>query len=101
MIQIGAGLSGFALYALFTWLPIWRLAGTETPDGIFRYFVVVMALLFGVFMVSGGRSGFSFFRFVPALVAGAVVSAGFASGLWWLLTAGLLALAFFYVWMGE
>ncbi len=101
MVQIGAGLSGFALYALLMWMPIWRLANTSTPDGLFRYFVLVMMLLFGVFMVSGGRSSFSFIRFVPSFFAGAVASAGFAIGLWWLFFAGLAAFALSYIALGE
>lgn len=101
MVQIGAGLSGFALYALFIWMPIWRLADTSSPEGLFRYFVVVMMLLFGVFMVSGGRSSFSFMRFAPAFVAGAVASAGYSIQLWWLFFAALIAFAISYVAFGE
>jgi hypothetical protein len=101
MVQIGSGLSGFALFALFSWLPIWRLAVTETPDGLFRYFVVVMSLVFGVFMVSSGRSSFSFMRMVPALVAGGLASAGYASSTWWMFFAGLFGVGFTYLAMGE
>jgi hypothetical protein len=101
MVQIGSGLSGFALFALFSWLPIWRLAVTQSPDGLFRYFVVVMSLVFGVFMVSSGRNSFSFMRMVPALVAGAVASAGFAGGSWIMFFAGLFGVGFTYIAMGE
>ena len=101
MIQIGSGLSGFALFALFSWLPIWNLSQTSSPDGLFRYFVVVMALVFGVFMVSGGRSRFSFTRVVPAMVAGGIASAGFAWSMPWLLAAGVAVLAFTYLAFGE
>ncbi len=101
MVQIGAGLSGFALTALFIWLPIWRMAEVNTADGLFKYFVVVLMLLFGVFMVSGGRNAFSFMRFVPAFLAGGAASIGFASQMWWLFFAGVVVFAIFYVMMGE
>lgn len=101
MVQIGAALSGFALFALFKWMPIWDLAQTSSATGLFRYFVVVMMLLFGVFMVSGGRSSFSFARFVPAFVAGMLASAGWAIEAWWLFFTGILLFGVVYVTMGE
>lgn len=101
MVQIGAGMAGFALYALFVWMPIWGMASSPAPDALFKYFVVVMMLVFGVFMVSGGRSSFSIKRFGPAFVAGAVASAGFAASTWWLLIAGLVAVGLCYVMFGE
>lgn len=101
MVQIGAGLSGFSLYTLLIWMPLWRMAATPTADGIFKYFVVVMMLVFGVFMVSGGRSSFSFPRFAPGFVAGAVCSAGVAASSWWLVGLGLVGLGLSYVMMGE
>lgn len=101
MVQVGAGLSGFALYALMMWMPIWRLAVTSTPDGLAKYFLVVMMLVFGVFMVSGGRSKFSFKRFAPAFVAGALGSAGFAAGSWPLMISGGIALFVLYFLYGE
>src|SRR3546814_16992213 len=78
MIQLGGLLSGFSLYALFTWLPIWRLATAGSAESIFRYFVVMMMLLFGVFMISGGKNSFSLLKFSPAFLAGALISVGYA-----------------------
>lgn len=101
MVHIGAGLSGYALYALIVWMPIWRMAATPNADGIFKYFLIVMMLVFGVFMVSGGRSSFSITRFAPGFVAGAVCSAAVAGSMWWLLAAGLAGLAFAFVMFGE
>lgn len=101
MVQIGAGLSGYALYALLVWMPLWRMAAAPSADAIFKYFVVVMMLVFGVFMVSGGRSSFSITRFAPGFVAGAVCSAAFASSMWWLLGLGVFGLALSYVMLGE
>lgn len=101
MVQIGAGLSGYALYALLVWMPLWRMAATPSPDALFKYFVVVMMLVFGVFMVSGGRSSFSITRFAPGFVAGAVCSAAVAASMWWLLAAGLFCLGLTYVMFGE
>src|SRR3546814_4820274 len=79
MIQRGGLLSGFSLYALFTWLPIWRLATAGSAESIFRYFVVMMMLLFGVFMISGGKNSFSLLKFSPAFLAGALISVGYAA----------------------
>ena len=101
MVQIGAGLSGFALYALLIWMPLWQMAGTPSPDALFKYFVVIMMLVFGVFMVSGGRSSFSFTRFGPGFVAGAVCSAAVAGSMWQLLAVGLAGLAAAFIFLGD
>jgi hypothetical protein len=101
MVPIGAGLSGYALYALLVWMPMWRMASTPNADGIFKYFLVVMMLVFGVFMVSGGRSSFSIVRFGPGFIAGAVCSAAVAGSMWWLLAAGLAGLALAFIMFGE
>src|SRR3546814_11594143 len=79
MIQLGGLLSGFSLYALFTWLPIWRLATSGSAESIFRSFVVMMMLLFGVFMISGGKNSFSLLTFSPAFFAGSLISVGYRS----------------------
>lgn len=101
MIQLGGILSGASLYALFTWLPIWRLATAGSAEEIFRYFVTMMMLLFGVFMISGGKNSFSLIRFTPAFVAGATISAGYAASTWWLLAAGVVIFAVFWIFLGE
>jgi hypothetical protein len=101
MIQIGGILSGFSLFALFTWLPIWRLANEMSAEGIFRYFVVVMMLVFGVFMISGGKNGFSLIRFTPAFLAGCLISFGYANGLWWIAAAGAVLFGVFWIFLGE
>ena len=101
MIQIGAGLSGFSLYAALTWLPLWRMGIAVSADSIFKYFVIVMMLMFGIFMVSGGRSSFSTVRFLPALCAGGLASHGFGSGNWTLFFCGLLGVGICYVFFGE
>ncbi|QAY80195.1 hypothetical protein [Sphingosinicella sp. BN140058] len=101
MIQIGAALSGLALHALFSWLPIWRLANAETAENLFRYFVVVMMLVFGVFMVSGGRSSFSLKRFAPAFAAGAMASMAWSSGSLWLAAVAMALFGIFFVIFGE
>lgn len=101
MVQIGAGLSGFALYALFMWMPIWGMAQTSDPSRLFGYFLAVMMLMFGVFMVSGGRRSFSVVRFFPSFIAGAVASAGVGMEAWWIAFAGLVAFGATYVFFGE
>src|SRR3546814_19397235 len=60
-------------------LPIWRLATAGSAESIFRYFVVMMMLLFGVFMISGGKKSFSLLKFSPAFLAGALISVGYAA----------------------
>jgi hypothetical protein len=101
MVQIGSALSGFALCALFWWLPIWRMSQTESADGLFRYFVIVMMLVFGIFMVSSKGKGLSFFRTVPPLCAGAVASYGFSTGSWYVFGIGIAASWLLYVLGGE
>ncbi len=101
MIQIGAMLSGFSLYALFTWLPIWQLASSGHAENVFRYFVVVAMLVFGVFLTSGGMQSFSLTRFVPGFVAGVMISIGWASAMWWLVAAGAVVFAAFWIFLGE
>lgn len=101
MIQLGAVLSGFTLFALFTWLPIWGLATASSAEGLFRYFVVVLSLMFGVFMTSAGRSSFSFIKFMPALVAGGTMSLGYGNQTWWLMAAGFVVFAGSWIYFGE
>lgn len=101
MIQIGAALSGFALYAFFTWLPLWNMGRAVSADSLFKYFVVVLMLMFGVFMVSGGRSSFSLVRFLPALAAGGIVSYGYGMGNWTIVGVGLLGVGICYIFFGE
>lgn len=101
MIQLGALLSGFSLYALFTWLPIWGLAAAGSAETLFLYFVIVCLLLFGVFMTSGGKSSFSFIRFVPSFVAGVLVSLGYSTAFWGLAAAGVVIFGFFWIFLGE
>ena len=94
-------MSGFALYAFVTWLPLWRMGQISSADMLFKYFVIVMMLMFGVFMVSGGRSSFSVSRFGPAFVAGVITSLGFGSAGWPVFFAGLVGLGVSYVFFGE
>lgn len=101
MIQLGAILSGFSLYALFTWLPIWQLASTFHADGIFRYFLVVSMLVFGVFMTSGGRGSFSILRFFPSFGAGVLISIGWPTETYWLMGIGAVIFAAFWLFFGE
>ena len=101
MIQIGAGLSGFALQAFLTWLPIWRMGQAVSADSLFKYFVVVLMLMFGVFMVSGGRASFSLTRFLPALLMGGLTSYGFGEYNWTMFFVGLLGVGICYVFFGE
>src|SRR3546814_19414087 len=101
MIQLGGLLSGFSLYALFTWLPIWRLATAGSAESIFRYFVVMMMLLFGVFMISGGKNSFSLLKFSPAFLAGALISVGYAASPWWRVAAGVGGFGAVGIFLGE
>lgn len=80
MIQIGSALSGFALCALFWWLPVWRMSQAETPDLLFRYFIVVMMLVFGIFMVSSKSNSMTFMKTIPPLLCGAIASYGYSIG---------------------
>lgn len=101
MIQLGAIFSGFSLYALFTWLPIWGLAKANSPEALFAYFLIISLLLFGIFLTSGGRNSFSFFRFAPSFVAGALVSMGYATTAWALMASGLVIFSLFWFLLGE
>lgn len=101
MIQIGAALSGFALYAFMTWLPLWNMGRAVSADSLFKYFVVVLMLMFGIFMVSGGRASFSLVRFLPALVVGGVASYGFGASNWSVFLASLIAVGACYIFFGE
>lgn len=101
MIQLGGILSGFALYALFTWLPIWKLGDAGSAELIFQYFVVVMTLVFAVFMISGGKNGFSLIRFSPSFIAGCMISFGYAGATWWLVAAGGVVFGAFWIFLGE
>lgn len=89
MIQIGSALSGFALCALFWWLPVWRMAQANSPDNLFRYFVVVMMLIFGIFMVSSKSNSITFLKAVPALLCGIVASYGWSIDSMYVVGAGL------------
>lgn len=101
MIQLGGILSGFSLYALFFWMPIWQLGSVGSAEGVFRYFVVVAMLVFGVFMTSGGKSSFSFIRFVPAFIAGAMISEGWATTTLWLSGLGFVIFVAIWIFFGE
>ena len=101
MIQIGAGLSGFALHAFMTWLPLWNMGRAVSADSLFKYFVVVLMLMFGIFMVSGARSSFSVVRFLPALCAGGISSYGFGQGNWTIAFVGLIGVGISYIFFGE
>lgn len=91
MIQIGSALSGFALCALFWWLPVWRMSQAESPEMLFRYFVVVMMLVFGIFMVSSKSNAMTFFKTIPPLFFGAVASYGYSLQSWYVFGAGVAA----------
>ncbi len=101
MIQIGAILSGFSLYALFAWMPIWQMANATSAEEIFRYFIIVGMLMFGVFMTSGGKTSFSIMRFTPSFVAGVMSSMGYANETYWMIAAGGVIFAVFWIWFGE
>ncbi len=101
MIQIGSALSGFALCALFWWLPVWRMAQAVTPDVLFRYFIVVMMLVFGIFMVSAKSNAMSFGRTVPALLCGVLASYGYSLEAWYVFGAGVVGAWFCYFLGGE
>lgn len=88
MLQVGAALSGFALYALCFWLPIWELAKASSAEEFFGYFVVIMMLMFGVMLTSAKKSSFSFFRFSSSFAAGVLVSIGYGNSTDWLMLAG-------------
>jgi hypothetical protein len=91
MVQIGSALSGFALCALFWWLPVWRMSQASSPEVLFRYFVVVMMLVFGIFMVSSKSNSMSFLKTIPPLLCGAVASYGYSIGAMYVFGAGLAA----------
>lgn len=101
MIQFGGLLAGFALYTLMTWMPIWRMASAQSAEETFRYFVVVIMLVFSVFMASGGRIHFSLKRFAPAFVAGCIISIGYSKDSMLLMLAGGAIFAFTWVFFGE
>lgn len=101
MVQIGSALSGFALCALFWWLPVWRMSQAGTPDLLFRYFIVVMMLVFGIFMVSAKSSGMTFLKTIPPLFCGAVASYGFSTHAWYVFGAGVVGAWFCFFLGGE
>lgn len=101
MIQLSGLLSGFALYSLFVWMPIWNLASAKSAEEIFRYFVVVMMLVFGIFMVSGGKTNFTISKFGSTFAAGCMLSIGYSTGLTWLLIAGIVTFAASWMLLGE
>ena len=92
MLQIGGWLTGFGLLAMVSWAPMWGLGGVGSADGLFVHFIVIMALLFGVFTTSAARLSFAFAPFSLAIISGAIISWGWHSGAGWCWIAGVLAL---------
>jgi len=71
VVVVGLFLVGFALVALFWWMPVWQMGSFGSIEELLGYFVVVMSLLFGVFMAANDSERMRLLVAGPALVSGA------------------------------
>lgn len=76
MSQLGSFFTGYAMLALLWWKPIWTMASHKTAEDLLGFFVIVMMLFFGVFMVIGDYGRFRFASFVGPFAGGCVLSWG-------------------------
>lgn len=101
MLSMAGLLSGFSLFGLFTWRPIWGLADAHSAAELFNYFVMVTMLLIGVIMVSGGRTAFRLSAFAPCFIAGIVCSFGYGHGHWIVVGIGVVGFLASWVKFGD